>query len=189
MVHTFHGLAAAFSLIFYTFFLLIYYKCTFCACSVIQLFLTKIYKFHNKGSQNKRNQIPPPLFKNKIKCVLVNILNCSVKWFNTPFEVLKSFFSISVRYHNEILTGRNTRYEQATNNMSGLKNEIQADAYSNDYIYCIIYINRKVMHALMHNICLLWYILSSENRTAWCLWGKNWKSANSNNGVNIDSNF
>lgn len=85
-----------------TFFLPIYYKCTFCACSVIQLFLTKIYKFHNKGSQNKRNQIPhpPPLFKNKIKYVLVNILDCSVKWFNTPFEVLKSFFSISVRYHN-----------------------------------------------------------------------------------------
>lgn len=33
------------------------------------------------------------------------------------------FFSISVSY-NEILTGRNTRYEQATYNMSDLKNEM-----------------------------------------------------------------
>lgn len=33
--------------------------------------------------------------------------------------------------------------------MSGPKNEILADVYSNDYICCIIYINRKVTHALM----------------------------------------
>lgn len=97
-----------------TFFLPIYYRCTFCACCVIQLFLTKIYQVLiikvAKLKETKSHPIPPP-FKNKIKCVLVNILNCSVKWFNTPFEVLKSFFSISVRYHNEILRGRNSRYE------------------------------------------------------------------------------
>lgn len=39
--------------------------------------------------------------------------------------------------------------EQATYIMSGPKNEILADVYSNDYICCIIYINRKVTHALM----------------------------------------
>lgn len=65
-----------------TFFLPIYYRCTFCACCVIQLFLTKIYQVLiikvAKLKETKSHPIPPP-FKNKIKCVLVNILNCSVK--------------------------------------------------------------------------------------------------------------
>lgn len=33
--------------------------------------------------------------------------------------------------------------------MSDPKNKILADAYSNDYICCIIYINREVTHTLM----------------------------------------
>lgn len=96
MVHiytctTFHGLAAAFSLIPYFFptnLLQMYFLCMLCYTTI---FNKDLSSSHNKGSQIKRNQIPPhpPPFKNKIKCVLVNILNCSVKWFNTPFEVMK----------------------------------------------------------------------------------------------------